>query len=197
MNGIGGKAHIRSRVLAARNGLSPEERSTQSRQIAERIVGMMAFRHARVVMAYNTFGSEVHTDAFIRVVREGGKRLVLPRIDRGRDCLALYQVDGEHALKAGVWGIREPDPVLCAPVSPGELDFVLTPGVAFDRRGGRIGYGKGYYDRLLASCLEEGGRPWTVAGAFDVQLVDAVPLEEHDVPVHAVATASECIVTNR
>lgn len=194
-DGIAGeKARIRGRILAARNGLPAAERSRHSRRIVVEILHTAAFRRADVVMAYSTFGSEVETATFVSAARACGKRIVLPRIERSRNCLALYQVDDEGGLGHGVWGIREPDPARCPPVSPGELDFILVPGVAFDRRGGRIGYGKGYYDRLLHACAEEGGRPWAVAGAFGVQLVESVPMEQHDFPIHAVVTEEQCIV---
>lgn len=188
------KAQIRSRVLAMRNMLPSDKRRQYSREIVERIVAMDAFRRARVVMAYSTFGSEVDTATFIAAVHDSGKTLVLPKIDRKRNCLAIYSVGRDEGdLMAGVWGIREPDPAVCGLVAPGTLDFVLVPGVAFDPRGGRIGYGKGYYDKLLHACMAEGGRPWTAAGAFDLQMVERIPMETHDIPIHAVATESNCI----
>ncbi len=91
----------------------------------------------------------------------------------------------ETELVAGVWGIREPDPARCAPMATDEPDLVLVPGVAFDIRGGRIGYGAAYYDRLLGRCPP--GTP-LVAAAFEVQIVDAVPMEPHDRRVDRIVT---------
>ena len=106
------------------------------------------------------------------------KTLVLPKVNRATRDLDLFRVGApETELEPGVFGIREPVPSRCAPASLDAVDFVLVPGVVFDARGGRIGRGAGYYDRLLARC-----RPGTrlVAAAFEVQVVDEVPREPHD-----------------
>lgn len=142
-------------------------------------------------MAYWSFGSELDTSRLIAEVYARGKTLVLPRVDRQRDALSLFAVSDPQAdLVANAWGIREPRPDICLPVSAGQLDFVLVPGIAFDARGGRLGYGKGYYDKLFHECKRQGGRPFTAAGAFEVQIVDNVPMEAHDVPVGLVVTES-------
>lgn len=190
----GAKAQIRSAVVAARNRLAPAERLRRSRAITDRVVAMASFREAACVMAYCSFGSELDTAAFLDAVLAEGKTLALPKIDRARNRLGVYAVrDFYTQTVAGVWGIREPDPRVCAAVEPRDLDFVLVPGVAFDRRGGRIGYGKGYYDRLLEECRNGGGNPHRVAGAFETQLVDHVPMEHHDVPIEIVATESQTL----
>jgi 5-formyltetrahydrofolate cyclo-ligase len=95
-----------------------------------------------------------------------------------------------HAdLVNGVWGIREPRDD--APqVAMADLDMVLMPGLAFDRSGNRLGYGAGYYDRLLASALR---KPVRVAAAFDCQVVDAVPTGPADQPFHILVTESQLL----
>ncbi len=192
------KARIRSEVAAARNGLAPEEHARRGRDILQRIMAMDAFLRADVVMGYSSFGSEPDTRPLLEAVLARGKTLVLSRIDRHRNRLDLYAVaDLAGQLVDGVWGIREPDPTRCAKVEPASLDFVLMPGVAFDAHGGRVGYGKGYYDRLLADCIAAGGCPSLVAGAFDLQVVEHVPMEAHDIAVHAVVTESRCLTTHK
>jgi 5,10-methenyltetrahydrofolate synthetase len=115
-----------------------------------------------------------------------GQALILPRVDRVRRALALYRVrDLDRDLVPGVFGIREPVPSACEPAALGTVDFVLVPGVAFDARGGRIGHGAGYYDRLLAGA---GPGARLVAAAFEVQIVDAVPMEPHDRRLDLVVT---------
>ena len=71
-------------------------------------------------------------------------------------------------------------------MEPAIIDFVLVPGLAFDRRGGRLGYGGGFYDKLLADGLSQGA--WLVAGAFECQMVEKVPVDEHDMPMDVVVT---------
>ena len=85
----------------------------------------------------------------------------------------------------GVWGILEPDPARCREATIDEADFVLMPGVAFDRSGGRLGYGGGFYDRLLAGADTGLSK---VAAAFSIQVVDAVPTDSHDVRITTLVT---------
>ena len=93
--------------------------------------------------------------------------------------------DLDADLTPGPWGIREPDPRRCPPVRPGDVDLVLVPGVAFDAGGGRLGYGGGYYDRLLGTCAEA---TTLVAAAFEVQMVERVPMGPGDRRVDLVVT---------
>lgn len=140
-------------------------------------------------MAYCSFGSELDTSFILAEVYARAKTLVLPRIDRERDTLDLFAVsDLRSDLVANAWRIREPRAAAWARVDPAALDFILVPGVAFDARCGRLGYGKAYYDRLLHACVRAGGMPITVAGTFEVQMVDSVPMEAHDVRVGSVVT---------
>jgi 5-formyltetrahydrofolate cyclo-ligase len=180
------KAELRRSVLARRDALAPERRLSLSAAIFQTILALPAFASARQVLAYSSFGSEPATAPFLEAVLGAGKALVLPRIDRANRRLALHRVtDLATGLRPGVWGIREPDPARCPPVAVETVDFALVPGVVFDVEGGRIGYGAGYYDRLLAGCA---GGTALVAAAFQLQVVDAVPMAEHDRRVDLVVT---------
>lgn len=188
------KDKVRAMVLAQRNAIAPDLRVRHSQEIVEKIVAMEEFQRARFVMAYCSFGSELDTRNFIARVHQSGKTLVLPKINRKTHCLDIYSVNSlTHDLVEGLWGIREPDAKTCSPVSKHALDFVLVPGLAFDCRGGRLGYGRGYYDKLLQSCLDLGAEPLIVAGAFDLQVLERVPMGERDIFVHAVLTESQHI----
>jgi len=183
------KAALRSAVLGRRDALPPAARSRASERIAQAILGRDDFAKARVVMAYCSFASELDTSAIVAAILARGKTLVLPWIDRPGDALRLFAVtDPATQLAANKLGIREPQPALCAPVPCTALDFILVPGVAFDANGGRLGHGKAYYDRLLHACRAQGAAAATVAGAFDVQIVDQVPMEAHDVAIDTVIT---------
>ncbi len=158
-----------------------------SRTIVQDIVETSVYRRSDRIMAYASFGSELRTDEFVRHVLDQGKTLLLPRVDRQKGSLDIYRVrDPVRDLRGGTWGIREPRPDRCARVGPHAIDFVLVPGVAFDTRGTRLGYGGGFYDKLLADGLSPGA--WLVAGAFETQMVEKVPLDEHDVPMDVVVT---------
>ena len=135
------------------------------------------------------FGTEVDTAAFVAQVLHDGKLLALPRINKASQTLQLHRINRLDELVSGVWGIREPHGE--APtVSLAEIDFVLMPGVAFDRQGARLGYGAGYYDRLLASGQR---RALRVAAAFDVQIVDSVPADAHDQRLDIIITENRII----
>lgn len=155
-----------------------------SEEIFRSVAALEVFRHAEKVLAYASFGSEPTTDPFLQTVLDAGKTLILPRVEARE--LGLYAVtDARRDLAPGTWGIREPRPEACPRAEPYSVDFVLVPGVAFDPPGRRLGYGGGFYDRLIGDMDR---RPALVAGAFGVQVVERVPSEGHDLRVDLVVT---------
>jgi 5-formyltetrahydrofolate cyclo-ligase len=183
------KAEIRSSALRRRDALPPSARQAYSRAILNRILAMDVFRRSQTVMAYCGFGSEIDTLPLLAAVLSCGKALFLPKVNRDAGALEVYEVTNiESDLRSGIWGIPEPDPEICTCCSLSEQELILVPGVAFDRQGGRIGYGRGYYDKLLASCRGVNHSLHTIAAAFEVQVVDAVPMEPHDVRIDMLVT---------
>ncbi|HUU72355.1 MAG TPA: 5-formyltetrahydrofolate cyclo-ligase [Burkholderiales bacterium] len=180
------KKTIRQRVVAMRDALSIRERSQQSGAITAHLLALPAFAQAQTVAAYASFKSELDTDEFLKAVLQQGKRLLLPRIDPERRELSFFLVSnlGDSFL-AGPWGIREPDPARCVEAEMSEIDFMLVPGVAFTRRCERLGYGGGFYDAAIGNTRDDAAK---VAAAFDVQIVDALPVEPHDRRVELVVT---------
>jgi 5-formyltetrahydrofolate cyclo-ligase len=181
------KAALRREILARRDALAPAARARLSAAALARVAALEAFRRARVVLGYASFGSELDTRPFLRGVLADGRTLVLPRVERAARRLALHQVrDLEVDLQPGAWGIPEPTPARCRAAAADEIDFVLVPGVVFDKGGGRVGYGGGYYDRLLATWPDPA--PLLVAAAFELQVVEAVPTLATDRRVDLVVT---------
>ena len=179
------KAALRRAVLRRRDALTEGDRALLSERIVAAVLELPAYRDAGVVLAYASFGTELRTDGLLRRVLADGKVLLLPRVERGG--LGLYEVrDLAGDLEPRTWGIREPKPDRCPPAEPGGVGFALVPGVAFDREARRLGYGGGFYDRLLAGGLPE-GTP-LVSGAFELQVVDEVPTDPHDAAVDVVVT---------
>jgi 5-formyltetrahydrofolate cyclo-ligase len=175
------KSDLRAAVLARRDAIPEPQRRARSEAISRKVQALPEFSAAKVVMAYMSMGSEFDTQLLVQAVLQRGARLVLPRVDKTTKMLALHAVrDLQHDLKSGIWGIREPDPARCDTVALSEVDFILMPGAVFDRERRRLGYGGGFYDKMLA--LPE-RRALTVAVAFDEQVVPSVPTEPHDVPV--------------
>jgi 5-formyltetrahydrofolate cyclo-ligase len=183
------KAALRRETLARRDALDPGVRARLASIALSRVTALSAYRRARAVLAYASFGSELDTRPFLRDVLASGRLLALPRVDRAARRLALHQVrDPDAELQPGTWGIPEPDSARCRNVAPGEIDFILVPGLVFDRECGRIGYGAGYYDRLLTAWPAP--VPPLVAAAFEVQLVPAAPMLAGDRRVDLVVTES-------
>ena len=185
-----GKRELRMRVLAARAALPQPWRERASRVITETLAALPEFTKATTVLAYASFGSEFDTKQLLHAVVAGGRRLVLPRVQRAPTRLSLHVVTSlEHDLVESAWGIREPDPQRCLELTMDDVDCVLIPGVAFDARGGRLGYGGGFYDRLLAG----GGNPGLIAATYSVQCVQAVPMAVHDRRVPIIVTEAATI----
>lgn len=184
------KRALRRDVLAERDALPIVERVTKSEAIALRLLGMSETIHARVVMAYWSFGSEVDTAPLIERLVAQGRTVALPRIER--DELVPVAFVPDEAMQETTFGAMEPSNGRA--LDPGELDLVVAPGVAFDRACGRVGYGRGFYDRLLGRV--PAGTP-VVGVAFDLQVVHEVPTGRSDRAVDAVVTENEVIRCRR
>ena len=181
------KDKLRKEVLDARHRLSPEQRRTKTIAIEERLFSLPSFHAANVVMFFASFQSEVDTHHMIRRALASGKRVVLPKV-RGKD-LELYEITNfDKDVSPGAWGIPEPDGTAVRRAELKEIGLIVVPGAAFDDQCNRIGYGGGFYDRLLKDYLGQ-----TVAIAFEEQLVRKVPCDDHDVPVKQIITDERII----
>lgn len=191
------KQILRKNILALREQLPPEARVAHSAAITEHLLQLPEYRRAQSVLGYMNYGTEFASEGWIKQVLAAGKKLALPRVNRHTMQLDLYWVDDiENQLAAGMWGIREPIADRCERVSTlFEVEFVLLPGVAFTRDGGRLGYGGGFYDKLLAQLqdVNQVPRPSLVAAAFAMQVVPHVPQETTDVKVEWLVTEHETI----
>ena len=180
------KRALRQRVLAARDALSDVERAAASEAIAGRFSRRADFAAARAILVTLPFRNEWDSRVLVRAALLSGKTVAAPRVDAATRMLELYAIaDPEGDVGLSRQGIPEPAPH-CLPVARERIDFVVIPGVAFDANGNRLGYGGGYYDRLLP--LMPGAT--RVAGAFDLQIVPQVPVGPNDIRIEAVLTES-------
>jgi 5-formyltetrahydrofolate cyclo-ligase len=183
------KTSLRKQAAQARDGLSQDERRTKSREIENRLFGLPELAASSTIMFFASFRSEVETVPMIRRALAEGKRVVLPKV-KGRD-LALFEIrDFDRDVSAGAWGILEPHEN--EPAALDAVDLMVLPGLAFDERGNRLGYGAGFYDKLLVSFTKT-----TVALAFEAQIVPEVPAARHDVPVKKIVTEKRIITAQR
>lgn len=176
-------------MLARRASVDAALREAWSKRIEDRLAGMDVWRDAAIVHSYvGAVQGEVATRGIVaRALREG-KTVVFPRVrwnPRGLDSFAVESLDELVESARGLW---EPHPERATAIEHAALDLVLVPGVAFDRRGWRIGFGAGLYDRFLAGVAAP-----RVALAFSLQILDSLPVEPHDEPVDWIVTEGESI----
>jgi 5-formyltetrahydrofolate cyclo-ligase len=188
------KSALRRLILAKRDAQPAEAHAAASRSIAERISMLPAFGAARTILLTLPFRGEWDTRPLAQAVIAAGNTVVVPRVDGVARMLDLHSIaDLDRDLLAGYQGI--PEPRADRPRVPRDaIDFVLVPGVAFDQAGRRLGYGGGYYDRLLPLLSKQAAR---IAGAFELQLVDLVPAAPHDIAVDAIVTESRTLALLR
>ncbi len=185
------KTWLRKEILRKRNLISPEVRAQKSLAIMERLYKLQEFRSARLLHIFVSFGSEVSTELVIKRSLEIGKRVVVPITDNKSRRLTLSEIeDYDLDLRPGHWGILEPRNEAVRAVDLDQLDLILIPGVAFDKAGHRLGHGAGYYDKLLAGCKE---RPLAMALAYELQVIDSVPVMEYDVKIDGIITEERLI----
>lgn len=186
------KSAIRKQLLARREQLPVDVRSAHSAAITKSLLQLPEYRQAGTILGYMNFGAEFASELWIRQVLADGKKLALPRVNRHTSQLDLYRVeDMENQLEPGLWGIREPVVERCERLTTlNEVEFALLPGVAFTRDGARLGYGGGFYDKLLARMTIQ---PALVAAAFELQIVEQIPQESTDVKVEWIITEQETI----
>jgi 5-formyltetrahydrofolate cyclo-ligase len=169
---------LRRLILAARDAMPAMDRGRRSRIIFEHLWLLPEFARADLIFSYVAFRSEVETVPLIRRCLAAGKQVAVPLTRSRPPRLEAYRLlDVDRDLVPGYRGIPEPDPRRLPRVAPGELALVLLPGSVFDRQGGRLGYGGGYYDRFLSTAAPAALR---IGLAFELQVVASVPLEPHD-----------------
>ncbi|MDO8925877.1 MAG: 5-formyltetrahydrofolate cyclo-ligase [Sideroxyarcus sp.] len=186
------KQALRQSIIAAREKLGGAENLGLSRAIIGGICGLPGYKQATVVLGYLNFGAELAAELWVNQALADGKQVLLPRVNRASGHLDIYKVhDLQHDVAPGAWDIREPVAERCTRVDAlGTVNFILLPGVAFTRTGDRLGYGGGYYDKLLARMPH---RPTLVAGAFALQVVQEIPLESTDHKIEWLVTENETI----
>ena len=175
------KENLRAQKLLERLEHHPEEKKQKDEKIIKRITQLPEFEKAKVVLFYISFRGEVDLEQlFVRY--HSTKKFVLPRVNG--ENLDLYAIQNWSDTEVGSFQIPEPLPDL-PNVMLSEIDLVLIPGIAFSHNGHRIGYGRGFYDRLLKklACPK-------IGIAYDFQIVKNIPGELHDVPMDTVVTES-------
>jgi 5-formyltetrahydrofolate cyclo-ligase len=185
------KAAVRAVKIALRSQLPKDEAAAAAAAAADHALQLFGDLEGKTVSLYMPIKGELNPRPLAEKLRKAGAIAALPRVTADNVPMAFRAWLENDPLDKGFGGIREPSP--SAPeVTP---DIVIVPLAAFDRRGFRIGYGKGHFDRTLGP-LARGVRPFLVGYAFALQEVEEVPRELHDVPLDAVVTETEIIHCN-
>ena len=180
------KKEIRALIRAQKAGLTAEYVEEYSARVTERFVAQSFYRDAQALYAYLSFNQEIRTEYLIRQAWADGKRVAVPRV-LGKGVMEFYYIDSFEGFVTSAFGVPEP------PEDPDRLAdekevLLLMPGLAFDRAHGRVGYGGGFYDRYLERYQAKGTRFFKPALAYDFQILDHIPVNEHDIRVDAILT---------
>lgn len=182
------KKELRRAMATTRSLLPADARRARDAARTSLLEAVPAVREATVVAGYLAVRGEADPAALLEAALARGARVALPTVDLASGDIVWRRRDASTELVYGPFGILEP-PADAEPIDPASIDLVLVPGTAFDPRGGRLGMGKGFYDRALPAM----SRALRIGIAFDFQVVDELPLEPHDVAMQLIATDAALI----
>ena len=184
------KQRLRKSVLEVRNRQSTELIAQRSHQITNKLLNMREYKSAKTVMLFSGKPKEVQTEQLIRTALEK-KCVILPITNVKKRILELSEIkDYDLELEIGTFSILEPKPEFRRPVNIDTIDLIVIPGIVFDYRGNRLGYGFAYYDKLLKQIH----RPIPFIGlAFQFQIRYKVPHSRYDIPVNYIITEEKII----
>jgi 5-formyltetrahydrofolate cyclo-ligase len=178
------KAQIRTQMRARRAAVDEDSRRAVSQSITAALLTRVEFQRAQEVACFLSLPQEIVTDDLLAACRAQGKRVCVPAWDAASGTYLLARLMPSQEVATGPHSV--PEPAAWQAVDPQTVDLVIVPGLAFDWRGGRLGYGKGYYDRILATCRTTCckigvGYAWQV-------IAGELPLDRHDVRMDLIVT---------
>jgi 5-formyltetrahydrofolate cyclo-ligase len=183
------KKIIRKMIIEKKSHLTSDYISSSSEEITKILIGTDAFKAAKTIMCYLSFGAEVDTNMIIDQCQKVGKTILLPLIikkDNGTSYMEASQlIDPKSDLAPGTMGILEPVSDSIRIRDPRTIDLIIVPGLAFDKNGNRLGYGAGYYDYFLERIREDCNQ---FALTFSFQLIEDIPTQKHDKQIKNIIT---------
>ena len=175
------KTELRKWIRSQKRAMTPEQIETASRILADKFFATTYYQNAKTVYGYLPYNQEVRTVPILQQALLDGKKVAVPKVYG--DTMRFIYLEDLLAVAPSDMGI--PEPVADEPVAADETALVLMPGLAFDPKGNRMGYGGGFYDKFLA---QEPGHP-TVALCYEFQMVESIPTDDYDIPVNCVLWA--------
>lgn len=180
------KEQFRKEFKEKRLSISTDEVKEKSMQIMERLFSSEAYKAAKTVMFYVSKANEVFTHDMIKRALND-KVVCVPKTNLKTKSIDAYSIKGFEQLSVGTFYVMEPTEE-AELIEPSEIDIIILPGLVFDRKGNRLGYGIGYYDKFLKKAGAK-----KIGLAFDFQIAEKVPTEEHDVPMDVIVTEKEIV----
>ena len=171
------KALLRNKLRQKLEGLKLEERKERSENILAKLFSHSKFKKSEHLLIYISCGFEVQTRSLVEEALSRDKKIYVPRIDPEEKKILMIETSDLNELKPGSYGVMEPPLDQARVGDPQDLDLAIVPGLGFDREGGRLGRGKGYFDRFL----KEARNAYKIGLAFECQIVDQIPRNENDV----------------
>ena len=179
-SGPAGRDQLRRKMAARRKAMSGLEVDALSRRICQRLEQLQPLAGAQVIMGYSSIKNEVNLIPWLERLKEQGRTILLPRVEG--NCLEAIEFKDWDDVGCGSFGIREPRG---EPFAVDRIDVVLVPGLVFDAKGYRLGYGKGYYDRFLPRLSRH---CFNCGVCYEYQMVDNIFPHTGDVPLHWIVT---------
>ena len=179
------KADLRKLVSSLRNSISSTEKFNMDRVIYEKATQNINFVNSKVIFIYVSYMNEVDTHNIIKYGLSIGKRICVPKILSLKEGMVAIEILRFSELEQSNYGILEPVLGRSKIVEPEDIDMIILPGLAFDTKGGRVGYGGGFYDRFLSRVSFEIPK---IALAYSAQIFDSIPMDKHDILIDGVIT---------
>lgn len=173
---LNSKKDIRNYIYNLREEMKIEDKEIWDREIYNKLIAHKAYENAKTIFIYVSFKGEVDTHSIINKALSTGKKVCIPMVNKNKKIMEAYYINSMNDLHEGYFGIMEPKEG-CKKAENENIDLIISPGVAFDIEGGRIGYGGGFYDKFIASLKEN--KP-IIALAYKFQILDKIILEDRD-----------------
>ncbi|WP_179295528.1 5-formyltetrahydrofolate cyclo-ligase [Bacillus sp. FJAT-45350] len=177
------KKQLRQAMTKKLEQLPDERYHTLSTNITEKLIEQPDWKKTTIVGATISRKPEVDTYSLIKKAWNEGKRIVVPKTIKETKMMDFYEIESFEQLENTYFGLKEPKVDMCKKISPDYIEYLLVPGLAFDKKGYRLGFGGGYYDRFLANYNGK-----TCALAFDFQVIEEIPVNDYDLPVEVIIT---------
>ena len=189
------KKTLKQQILQKRNHLPKEEIKEKNFGVKNNLYSLPEFKKAKNILFYVSFNNEVDTQEIIKeLLNKKEKNIIVPYVEKDNPILQLSELHNFNELEPKTFDILEPKKNFVRDFNPNKLDLIIIPGLVFDLTRHRIGYGYGYYDRFLKT-INKG--IIKIGLAYDFQIVEKIPEEQHDVPMDIIITEKRIIKTNK